>query len=427
MEELPKIVAAQLAKEGGNPPLTAEPHPDPDLLTAFVERSLPERERGDVIGHLANCAACREIVALTQPELEATQPVFVPKLTGSRGRLLRWGLFATCATLALGVVLRQAKDVRPSVVAVKRAPESAALPAEPDRAESRANSAPAQFGRYAELRSRVPEPPAKPPAKKALTLDGSLQPSAGQFGARVESNATPATGATSEQVQVTVNGRAYADAPVVAAPEVAKKATSEKAVSEDDLKVDQRSDQYSSVTVAPKPSEAVAGLGGFAAGDVHQEIAQAEVADKAKAKGKDRDKDAKEELHASSAPIAVGALSLSRSARQAALWQLTSAGELQRSFDSGKGWESVSLGQSVRLRVLALSGWHVWAGGNGGLLFHSRDGGDHFALVVVKDAHATLAGDIVVLEFDDVAHGRLETAGHEVWATSDGGQTWQKQ
>ena len=327
------------------------------------------------------------------------------------------------------MVLRQAKDVRPPVVAVKRAPESATLPAEPDRADSRADSATAQFGRSAELRSQVPEPPAKQPAKKALTMDGSLQPSAGQLGARVESNATPTSDATSEQVQVAVNGRAYAVAPVVTAPEVAKKATSEKAVTENDLKVDQGSEQYSSAVSAPKPSQAVAELGGFAAGNLHQEITQAEVADKAKAKGKDRDKDAKDELHASSAPIAGAALSMRKSVRQAALWQLTPAGELQRSLDSGKGWESVSLGlgQPVRLRVLALSGLHVWAGGNGGSLFHSRDGGDHFALVVVKDAHATLAGDIVVLEFDDVAHGRLETADHEVWATSDGGQTWQKQ
>ena len=152
-----------------------------------------------------------------------------------------------------------------------------------------------------------------------------------------------------------------------------------------------------------------------------------EVTSAAVAVEQEKDKDIKEELHASSAPIEGRTLLARKAVRQAALWQITPAGELQRSFDSGKAWESVSLGQPVRVRVLVLSGLHVWVGGNGGMLFHSRDGGDRFAPVVVKDARASLTGDIVVLEFTDAAHGRLETAAHDVWATSDGGRTWQKQ
>jgi photosystem II stability/assembly factor-like uncharacterized protein len=30
----------------------------------------------------------------------------------------------------------------------------------------------------------------------------------------------------------------------------------------------------------------------------------------------------------------------------------------------------------------------------------------------------------VALTFPDAQHGRLETADHEVWITSDGGKTW---
>ena len=42
----------------------AGPHPDADVLTAFAEDALPEREREQLIVHLAVCADCREILSL---------------------------------------------------------------------------------------------------------------------------------------------------------------------------------------------------------------------------------------------------------------------------------------------------------------------------------------------------------------------------
>ncbi len=130
------------------------------------------------------------------------------------------------------------------------------------------------------------------------------------------------------------------------------------------------------------------------------------------------------ELHASSARI--GNMAVFGRALQAATWQITGAGDLQRSFDGGKSWESVSLGQPVKLRVVATAGFHVWAGGHTGALFHSSDGGSHFIQVIVRDRHATLTGDIVTLDFQDAQHGRIETVSHEVWTTKDGGKTWHR-
>ena len=56
MDQLPKIVQQSLRG-------TAKPaiHPDPDLLTAFAERSLNDRERSHVLQHLADCADCRDV------------------------------------------------------------------------------------------------------------------------------------------------------------------------------------------------------------------------------------------------------------------------------------------------------------------------------------------------------------------------------
>ena len=46
-----------------------EYHPDADQIGAFVEQALPEHEREQMLDHLAVCAECRAIVALSLPEV----------------------------------------------------------------------------------------------------------------------------------------------------------------------------------------------------------------------------------------------------------------------------------------------------------------------------------------------------------------------
>src|SRR5262245_34884719 len=52
-------------------------HPDADTLTAYAEQLLPARERRQVLEHLSACGECREVVALSLPELEAAAPIAV--------------------------------------------------------------------------------------------------------------------------------------------------------------------------------------------------------------------------------------------------------------------------------------------------------------------------------------------------------------
>lgn len=80
-------------------------HPDADLLTAFVERSLAERERAGVMEHLARCGDCREIVTLALPaEVEEV----VAAKGGVRGNwfrlpALRWAAVAVGIAVAVSV------------------------------------------------------------------------------------------------------------------------------------------------------------------------------------------------------------------------------------------------------------------------------------------------------------------------------------
>ena len=90
METVPKIVHERLKAQA-----LAVDHPDPDVLTAFSERSLSPHERDGVFEHLARCADCRQVVALALPAEESALLV-VPAM-GSKWLTwprLRWGVIA---------------------------------------------------------------------------------------------------------------------------------------------------------------------------------------------------------------------------------------------------------------------------------------------------------------------------------------------
>src|SRR5262249_10394946 len=97
MPELSQIVRQRLASRGA-----AGDHPDADTLTAYTEHLLSAAERLRVLEHVAACANCREIVALSLPEALESLPA--PAVAASR-RGWRWkpalGLAAALATLAV--------------------------------------------------------------------------------------------------------------------------------------------------------------------------------------------------------------------------------------------------------------------------------------------------------------------------------------
>ena len=50
------------------------PHPDAELIGAFIENALPAPERDQLMAHLATCAHCRQIVYLAQDAMPAEAP-----------------------------------------------------------------------------------------------------------------------------------------------------------------------------------------------------------------------------------------------------------------------------------------------------------------------------------------------------------------
>ena len=124
MPELSNLLRQRLSS-GAAAWVQAEPHPDADTLTAYVERSLPAAERNRMLGHLAACSQCRDVVALSLVEpLDAmtAQPVTVSPIPWWRQRWApRLGMAASLATVAVIAALMVELPTRKSHTASESA------------------------------------------------------------------------------------------------------------------------------------------------------------------------------------------------------------------------------------------------------------------------------------------------------------------
>jgi photosystem II stability/assembly factor-like uncharacterized protein len=112
--------------------------------------------------------------------------------------------------------------------------------------------------------------------------------------------------------------------------------------------------------------------------------------------------------------------------RGAIRWTLSGDGALQRSFDSGKSWQTIQVANNVVFRALAANDLDIWVGGAAGALYHSTDAGQHWIQVNPVSGGTPLTAGIVTVEFTDPQHGKLTTSNRETWTTIDAGGTWQK-
>jgi anti-sigma factor ChrR (cupin superfamily) len=105
-------------------------------------------------------------------------------------------------------------------------------------------------------------------------------------------------------------------------------------------------------------------------------------------------------------------------------WSLTPQGAVQRSNDSGKSWQPVSVAEGITFRAIFSVATHVWVGGDAGVLYHSADSGQHWTHVVPAVSGDKLQADVTQIQFSDSQHGSITASDGQVWTTADGGQTW---
>jgi hypothetical protein len=428
MEHLPKIVRERLQA-------TAKPevHPDPDLLTAFAEKSLSERERGPVLEHLSKCAECREVVSLSLPEMElehaAVAAVARPaRSRWLRGRLLGWGTLAACAVIVAGIVLSY-RGQRKKTVSVASKEEAVTMLA----AESGAKTE-AAIPKDETTAKLAPSRPPQPSSRSRADVENSpvvaeAMPPAKQRKKEAEpaplvANQVAADQVAADQVATKAGSQSGAGFGAVAAAsggiaenaghalagnerEVARSAAAQVSAPQETAKVatggpqalPERLESKPAASPPPPPAVTLDSTAEYAqhTGGTFQGLKSNEVVlRKAATLGSPR-------------------------------WTVSQDGTtLMRSLDEGKTWQVIRVTPKMVFRAVASVGPQVWVGGTGGALYHSSDAGEHWRRMKPTYEGGAVKADIVSLDFTDGLHGKLGTAEGVTWTTSDGGRTWQK-
>jgi len=437
MSNVPKIVLQRLQST------PVESHPDADLLTAFVERSLPASERAVVLDHISRCGDCREVVALALPAAEAVNVARAtrrPVRTGwFSAPVLRWGVvvLGVLAIASVGVLEYQQRQLEKEKLATALIPRD-------HMANSQRIPAPA---------AQTSTPPATLPRSQMQTPPARKERSRTQAIANFSAEPAPQTGV--------VKGAA----PMrFSAPTPGPTASANRAVGAAPTTIEQPQRPAASQMAAAQSSPAASTTVEVTAAAPAIETQEAQTSGQPTRNHRDLPLQGRNFTQ-------LVVVDKAKDPVPAPLWTITSTGALRRSLDAGRTWEVVnmdsasvttipemyqggnagsietdqsekklqpkqqleqkrvkkSLSNSVPVfRSLAANGPEVWAGGSAAMLYHSLDAGAHWTRVLPSSAGAVLTGDITDVQFSDPQHGTVITSTPEIWSTADGGQIWQK-
>jgi hypothetical protein len=109
------------------------------------------------------------------------------------------------------------------------------------------------------------------------------------------------------------------------------------------------------------------------------------------------------------------------------LWSVSSDGKVQHSADGAKTFQPVEVARGVKFQSVAANGNDVWAGGSGGVLYHSTDAGATWARLAITNDGNTMTETISAIQLRDSQHLTVITASGSAWVSEDGGLHWQKQ
>jgi Photosynthesis system II assembly factor YCF48/Putative zinc-finger len=417
-----------------------ESHPDVDLLAAFSELALTERERQAVLAHLGTCPACRDVVALSASDVAASPAtaVHTAQPWHLRWSVLRWGTLAASAVVivaAVSIGYRESKQASPQrseeQIAASLAKTTASQPVDQFSPPAPATGAPAGI---------------KPPKIRYEKIEPDrakeLSPSVGQVAERNERELDVSPHSFDELRHDTDKAK------VASEPTLADNSTASGAIVSGPRQQDQKSMLNSfeikgrpvPATAPTLPPKSPAGtLQNTPSAPRSAEVAANDELPKAEAKDIQLpEKLSRQQEQMSAKKAAVPQASVSEVTNYSAdtkndvgrastmmQWQVTRDGYLQRSNDRGRNWAQAL--PASGFRVVAFVHDEVWAGGANGVLLHSVDNGNTWAHISPRDKEVLLRGDVTGIKFTDAQHGTVTTSAGETWSTSDGGHNWSKQ
>jgi Photosynthesis system II assembly factor YCF48 len=365
-EKLPKPMLDALAREAK--PLD---HPSADVLGAFVERALAEAERQSVTNHLVRCGECREVVFIASGAAEETSAEQQAAAAPAKARW-RWNL-AWAAPAAAVLLLAGGYFVWHGTAKIASGPELAAK-------------------RAAEIPVQTPEPSQKLAVEQPSAADAAPMPQAKPRVAAPPPNTLPANEARPASTGIAATNNA------TAAESKNLGATAEMA--------------------APPQRAPAMAIGAPVAG----------MAPAPKANGFAPSAGESEALRQFSAADSLGA-SVNRAVAGVARtahpgWRITPQGQIEHL--TSEGWTRAFPEPRRVFRAVAVIGNQVWAGGDGGVLFHSGDGGQQWTETSLANGDGAETAAIVSIRFDDPQHGEVVTNSGSSYGTTDGGAIWTK-
>lgn len=385
-QEIPKPLRNALARQA-----VGDVHPSPDVLTSFLERALAPVESEVVTHHLAQCAECREIVFLASEAAEDDVRVERELVAAAApSRLAAMPVYAATSRPATVLAdtsrprwtsrMRWALSIAAAALLV-----SGGLVLQFSRAGSGHSAAPLTV---ASNRPALASPEARQNATAQESQEAAAKPRAPEALAKAAPHGTATAHAGSVSSATAVARNDTDEFPAAPATGVAPRATGPQAT-----------------------PGAVGGVGNALVSGVRP---QSSFAESEAAQAVQR-----------AAPLAFGKTQAGMHSVSAARpqWRIGPEGHLERSMAAGQ-WTRVLDEQPTTFHAVAVMGNDVWAGGNGGALFHSSDGGEHWSKVSLAANSNVETGAIVSIRFDDPQHGIVACDSGTRWATADGGVTW---
>jgi hypothetical protein len=465
MSELPKIALARLkakadrpkpAGASAGPPAFGESaHPDANLIAAFAERGLSDREQTQVLNHLNQCADCRAVAAFMVPAATAEeQPVRNKAVVRwNPWPMLRWGALAgVLGILAIVVVShpdlwrhdqKLAKVTSPPAPAgnVEKAPTAVApLPSTPPPAKDAELDARLRTREPASERVRLKKESAAQldlakrdrvaalPAKQHATMMASVRPPVELREANapaVGMGRRESLGDEARSVAVASPALSTPAAPAAgptAASEQAGKATAESNRSTAPQNVTQSVTVSADSEVVVVTSPSTTATGG-APGAAPSQTSAAKTAPRGATQGNMQGL-------ARGSQFGIGAFSKEMKLKAGAaadLWRVATDGNVQHSVDGAKSFQTIEIVHGVKFQSVAANGNDVWAGGDNGTLYHSLDAGATWKPIAINVEGNAMTETIAAIQLHSPQRVIILTASGSAWVSEDGGVHWRKQ
>lgn len=430
-------------------------HPDSDLLTAYIERSLAPAEQADMVRHLAACSYCREVVALSLPEVQVLPAVVPVRRPSFWFPMLRWS--AVAATLLIGATLLIEKPwksrLEPAVVtdtaAQKTMAQNAAAPPPPpvaagapsvekDRDATAGHAgvvtAPSQTAGLQASEVRPSSVAIGGLAKKSAVASLRQDVASGSGGAPASAFVADARNSKQLDAVSVTNGFSANGLP---SPVVAAETGALVSAPAPKPEVTSQNTRFLARTIPITPESIRNSALAVTFGDEKAKADASTTAGSPGAQGGSRVFTFPRKIITASKDKLAGAVP-SRTAGMAMMekeampraeaappaerlhWSISPDGKLIKSADLNVWHEVYPQKDDLLFRVVVAEGHDVWAGGSHLTLIHSWNGGVDWKKMKLGE---TATGDItdIVIGNGDV---QVKTSNDQTWVSQDGGVTW---